>query len=741
MPGRILFPSALVFLVTVPLNAQQTTGMLRGFVRDSTDGEAIGYVNIVIEGTDLGASTNSNGYFVVPALPPGTHTLSISHLGYEKVTMRVHIRPDQITDLLILLQPGVISSPELVVTGTRPRRATETNLGLQTLSARQIARVPQPAGPDILRSLQVLPGVSFTSDVSARYYVRGGGSDQNLVLLNGATIYYPFHTLGIHSVIDPEVVALVEFYKGGFPPNYGGRLSSVLNAVSRDGNRNRIGGTASVSLLSGKLLAEGPLLSGSFLLTGRKSWYSGLMKKYLKHTDAPFDFYDLYGKVNYPLESIDPDSRVVLFGFRSGDQVIQHDLEKADYRYSNSVFGLNWYKVWSSPLYSVLTTTYSGFRGELIPNLSDSQPRSNDVKDITTAMNFTYIFASKDEFLFGFHSKFLTTTLRQTTLYGQEYSLDEEGKELDVFGDYRFYRWDRLGLSIGVRLKFVALSFYRPILFEPRFSISYLPLTDVTVKASLGWYSQEVATLTEENEVISVYEPWIITPDYLNSARAMHASLGLEVRPLRSMLVSLEGYYKPISNLIEVNPEKYTSRDRDFINVDGLSYGFEFLGTFQTPDIWIHTSYTLSWAFKEKDGERYHPRYDSRHTVSALVGLELGDGWRLSVSWIWKTGMPFTPIAGYYDRLSFETWQLWPSPSDLHPAIVWNDRPSGRLPPYHRLDIGFARTFPAGPAEITLDVSMINVYNRKNVFYLDKDSGEVTYMLPRFPSITLTVRI
>jgi hypothetical protein len=716
-------------------------GRVRGTVTDSTNGQPIPYANVTLKGTSLGASANSAGFYHISSVPPGTYTLMISQVGYRTKELPVTVRENQILQVDIQLISTVIEKEEMIVMGERPVRKNEANLGSQKISARELGIVPPGVEADIFRALQANPGVSTTSDVSARYYVRGGGSDQNLVLLNGATVYSPFHTLGIFSVVDPEMVSLLEFFKGGFPPSYGGRLSSILNVVTRDGNRNQFQETASATLLAGKAAFEGPIPGGSFLVTGRKSWYASVMKHYLKNQDSPFDFYDLSWKVSYASPSIDDDSRFTFHGFLSGDQVINDDPRLANYLIRNRIVGFNWHKIWSSPLYSVVSVSYSGFDAELFPNLSQAMPRKNNVRDISADWDFTYLYDSRDEFVFGWQNKFLSTSLNLQNLDGNKIAFNQSGVDLSAYADYRFYRWENIGFTIGIRFKFLAVSEYRPLLYELRGSTTYRLTPSVSFKGSFGWYSQEMTTLTDENELISVFEPWIITPGYLESSRAAHFSLGMTTYWAKELTTELEGYYKPIANLVDVNEKKFTSKDRDFVNVDGESYGFEELTTYQPGSMYVKLGYSLSWAFKIKDGVRSSPKYDIRHSLNALVGYELGSGWQTSATWSFHTGMPFTPITGFYDRIPIDPWQLPYDAAKPQPVTIWGDRNSSRLPTYHRLDLSLTRKFQIESASVTCGFSVINVYDRKNIFYFNRDTGQEVYMLRILPTFSLKVEL
>ena len=745
--ARVVAAAGLVMLLLVlavsPVLSRATPGpgRVRGTVTDTTNGQPIPSANVVLRGTSLGASTNSAGFYHISSVPGGTYTLVVSQVGYRTKSVIVTIHADEILQVNIDLIPSVIEKEEMLIVGEKPQRVNEANLGMQKISMKEIALVPAGVEPDIFRALQSSPGVTTTSDVSARYYVRGGGSDQNLVLLNGATVYSPFHTLGIFSVVDPEMVSLLEFHEGGFPPSYGGRLSSILNIVTRDGNRNRFQETANATLLAGKLALEGPIPGGSFLVTGRKSWYSAIMKQYLKNQDSPFDFYDLSWKLSYANPAIDENSRFAFHGFLSGDQVVNNDVSQADYHIQNRIVGLNWHKIWSTPLYSVVSASYSGFEAQLFPNLSQAKPRKNNVSDVSLDWDFTYLYDSRDEFVFGWQNKILSTSLQLENIYGNQISLDQHGADVSAYLDYRFYRWENFGFSIGMRFKFIAVSVYRPILFEPRGSITYRITPMISLKGSFGWYSQEMSTLTDESELISVFEPWIITPDYLYSARAAHFSVGASASWSSTLTTEIEGYYKSISNLVDQNERKYTAKDRDLVNVDGESYGLELLTIYQPGTLYAKLGYALSWAYRSYEGVRYFPRYDIRHSINVLVGLDLGSGWQTSATWTLHSGMPFTPIAGYYDRVSFSPWSPNYDYGNQDPATLWGSRNSSRLPVYHRLDMSVTKQFHVAGANATTGLSIINAYDRKNIFYFDRDTGKEVYMLRILPSASVKIEL
>jgi hypothetical protein len=741
--GVILAVAPLVAILCLgsQLAAQDRTthGILRGLVTSEETGSFVPHVNVAIKGTHLGASTTATGYFIIPWIPVGDHVAVISHVAFETQEIAVRIRPGEITEIAVHLVPRIIESEGFEVTAKAPARPNEANLGIEKLSAQEIKMVPQLAEPDVFRVLQLLPGVSATSDVSVRYYVRGGGSDQNLVLLNGATIYSPFHTLGIFSVVDPEVVSAIEFYKGGFPPAYGDRLSSVLRIVTKEGNMNRFAGAAQAGLLSGKIALEGPIPVGSLILTARKSWYAETLKRRIPTMQAPFNFYDVFGQLSLFSEALDKDSRFSIFGFLTDDKVRNDDPFQADYTVRNTIVGANWRKVWPSPLYSVAAVSYSGLRANVEPKLSTAAPRTNGVNDVTVDWDFTYLYGSRDELAFGAHFKQLNMGLDIRNASGYQYLFSQAGTDFSLYGEYKFYRYESFGATVGLRVKFSSFTTRGPVLAEPRVSLTYRLNPVMTLKGSFGYYSQELVSLTDENELISVFEPWLIMPEYLSSSMAIQTAVGLTTYLSEQSTLGLEGYYKSTNDLIDINPDKYGPKDKDFINVEGRSYGLEGSLTYEPGWLLVRTSYALSWAYKIRGGEEYFPRYDTRHAASMFIGVRLTGGWSFSATWVFRSGMPFTPISGYYERIAFPNNEPSYNPSLFQTVVDWGTRNSGRLPTYHRLDLGVTKRIDVEPLVITVEGSIVNVYNRENIFYYDRDTGKRINMLPFLPSVSVKV--
>jgi hypothetical protein len=738
--------SLVIWAVILPLSSPFFAfaggeGSVRGFVSDSTNGEPLVFATVALKGLGRGTSTDIKGYFYIPGVPPGDYMLGVSLVGYRHASIPVKVAEGEITHVAIRLQPGKIELEGLTVVHDRGVRPTDREVGLHQISAREINVTPINTEADMFRVVQATPGVTTTGDVTARYYVRGGAGDQNLLLVDGVTIYSPFHALGVLSVVDPEIISGIEFHKGGFGPELGGRLSSILNVQTRDGNKMRFGGAAQASLLTGKCSIEGPIPHGSFLVAGRKSIFPKSLERFLTSADAPFDFYDCSFKATYSNPDFDENGTLSLHGFLSADRVKNDDPFREDYAVKNIAGGLDWSKVWHSPLRSSVRLAYSGFDAEVLPKESGAVPRSNTVRDVTLSIDAAYMYSNRDELQFGIEAKSLSTKYVMENLLRVQRAYDVSAWDVVAYVNYHFLRWELFGLDIGIRMHPMQLSLYGPQLFEPRFRASYSLTPTLIVHAAAGWYSQEVTTLMNEADVIAVFEPWVIVPEYLRSPEAAHFVAGIQYDLTPEISLDLDAYIKPMQNLIETNERKFTAGAYDFTNVTGKAEGFESSLRYTTEAVLLQAAYTLSWTHLDIGGVRYTPRYDVRHVLNLTAAVELGDGWQASAFWSLHSGFPFTPISGFYDRVLLSTTNPTNILRGAEAVTAWGERNSQRLPAYHRLDVSCAKRFAWDPVRMSVGVSVVNVYDRKNIFYLDRTTGENIYMLRFAPSFVVKVEL
>jgi hypothetical protein len=736
-----LLLSVLVILVIGKTNAQ-SYGTLRGFVTDSSNGEILAYATVYLQDTKQGSTSDTRGFYSIPSIPTGIHTVVFSFVGYLPKVMEARIRSDKITEISVQLLPGSVNFNAVVKIGEMIKKANENDAGIYNLTGKEIQMVPKGVEADVMRSLQMIPGVKTSNDVSSRYYVRGGGSDQNLVLLDGVTIYNPYHALGIFSIIDPEIINNVQFYKGTFPVEYGGRLSSVMNIKTNDGNRYRYAGSANASFLTGKVSIEGPIPDGSFLLTGRKSYFGEVMKNFLNNKTAPFDFYDLNMKLNYSNDEMLKNSKFSVKTLISNDNINYGDPKLADYSFRNDIFGIEYFQVWEKPLYSDISFSITNYHAGVNPNFSQAKEQNNDVREFAWNNNFTFLFNSRDELGLGMQVRTFTSDLNYQNKLSNFITYSDFGANFDFYVKYKFLRFENFGLEAGVRISPVTLTVLPSQLLFPNVSLTYRIIPELAFKAAWGVYKQEIMAYTDDNDVVSIFEPYLIIPDYLSPSKAIHYMVGFDINISPFFTMQIESYYKSLLHIVDINQNKVFASDPDLISTNGESYGLEYSAKYSDEKLFTSVGYTLAWAFKGIDAVRYFPKYDSRHQIDLLAGWDFGGGWKASAVWTFNTGRPYTQSTGFYDKTYIENF--WNQFLTLEPEKAYtllDGRNSARLPIYHRLDMSLSKEFFLYFMKMTVEANIINVYNRQNIFYFDRSTGERINMLPFLPTLSLRVDI
>lgn len=731
-----------IFIISNSIIGQQY-GSLRGFITDSTSGEPLAFSNVLIKELNRGSSSDNKGIVLITSLQPAYYTILVSYVGYQSKEISAEVKTGKLTHIDIKLSPNSIEIQTVEKVGERVAESNATDLGVERISVKDLEKLPQGVETDIFRSLQYIPGVKSAGDISARFYVRGSPSNQNLILLNDIPVYHPFHALGMFSAVDPEMINNIEFYKGGYTAEYSGALASIMKLNTKSGNMNNISGTAQASLLTGKALLEGPVFNGSFVLTGRKSYNTDVLKKFTNNKNVPINFYDVSLNLSFP--EIFPNGNVKIFGFLSSDIIYNNNMQQADFKWGNKLLGIKWFQLSDSPLFFEINTYFSRFEGEVISNLSSISPSKNSLTDITMDMNFKYVYDSKNELDVGLKIQEVTSELIIENASGSSKDISgPKGTNIDAYGKYKFLSNKNIGIDLGVRLNLTRLATgdAGKYFIEPRFSTTFRIFSELALKGSWGIYSQELVTLSDEDELINIFEPWFIIPSYLPAAQAIHYGLAIDYKLSEKFSFELGGFYKSLISFPALNDYKFYDTDHDLVEAKGRSYGLEYSLIYSPFPFRMNLGYSLSWAEKTANGKTYNPRYDSRHSLNISVEYNIGYGWYSSLSWNYYSGLPFTQIIGYRDEWDikdiYDTDNIY---DNLFPYTITGERNANRLPDYHRMDISISKNIDLEFLKLYLSISIVNVYNRKNIFYFEKDTGERVNMLPFFPSASLKAEL
>ncbi|GJQ20449.1 MAG: TonB-dependent receptor [Bacteroidia bacterium] len=731
--------SLLFFLLLVPGLAFSQGVDIRGIITDSTTAEKLPFANVVLAGTNKGAASNINGFYLIPNVPPGEYTISASSVGYERKQQRVFVGLTGPVIVNLSLVPTTVEMAEVVVTESGKRELKEINTSVHILDQKDIKIVPVTVQEDVFRSITILPGIVSTSDVNSHFYVRGGGGDQNLILLDGMKIYNPFHAFGIFSIFDSDIIKTTEVYTGAFPPGYGGRLSSVVNMTTRDGKGTGVGGRANVNFLSTKLQMEGPIFTNyRWFVNARKSIFEKTITRFLDQS-TPVDFYDAFFKVTNVSEE---DSKFSVQGFFSGDDLVNSSPLEPNYRWRTYAVGATASGLIQDRLFVHAVAYENFFKGERDAKNSPAvTPSLTTVKESGVRAEATYYSDDQDLYFFGFEFSFPTLEYRLINTFGAPRRLFGTRADASLWARYQMklssWKFDG-GIHADIGSLFERGAGLEAM--QPRVNASVTVGGGWTLKFSYGRFSQYMITVNNEDDVISIFDAWIPIPKDLQSEQADHYVAGVEGNILPALSLSLQGYFKNYSSLVTYNRDKIDAQDPDYINSRGRSYGMEALVRYGIPLVDLYAAYTLGWTIVNANGFEYPPRHDRRHTLNLLSVLHMTRDIDFTLRWEFGSGFPFTQTIGYYDRLTLDdVFDGGYAEETGEPYSILGQKNAARLPTYHRLDLSLSYRFLLGPLKGTAGMHVINVYNRKNLFYFDRKTGQRTNMLSFFPSATLNL--
>jgi outer membrane receptor for ferrienterochelin and colicin len=779
---QLLLVSITLGMLSVPMFAQKCT--ISGHIKDFSNGETLIGVGLYIKNTTTGVVSNAYGFYSL-SLNQGKHNIIVSYVGYEIIDTLLNLTENRTLDFE--LKEGVKQLQEVVVKAERAQNnVTSTQMSVVNVSSKVIKQIPVAFGEaDVLKTLVLLPGVKSSDDGGSTLSVRGGGRDQNLIMLDEATVYNASHLGNLLSVFNNDALQNVEFFKGNMPAQYGGRLSSVIDMRMKDGNNKQFSGSGGIGTLSSRLTLEGPIVKdkGSFIISGRRAYIDLLTKVMHAINDTspvvPYYFYDLNLKANY---SINSRNKIFLSGYFGKDVF---EMNSSDETYStrmawgNYTGTLRWNSIFSERIFTNLTLLVSNYNYSFGNSLIYGKPKKeskfdweadlldysikydigyymNDKHTIKTGLMSTWhdfnpgkVVGKDDTMRYNFripvnqaleHAVYLAdeyrVTPKLTVELGIRYSLFQNMGKTNVYTLNDEYRTiDTLKYGEGdIYNHFQA--------FEPRLALTYRTGVNSSIKAGYSRTSQYVHVASNSN-VGSLIDIWVGSGVNIKPQLADLYSAGFFLNALDNQLeTSIEVYYKDMYNQIEfrefATPQFNDRMDEDFRFGKGRSYGVELFVKKSTGDLTGWISYTWSKAEKKTEDIQekgwYLSSFDRTHDLSVVAMYELTKRLSFSANFQLKSGRPFTSPAKRYEYggVSFPDDS---EQDDGGGAVIpyFPGRNNDRMPVYHRLDIALTwkgKDKPGRRYHSDLNFSVFDLYNRANPmsinFRPDEDNENIT---------------
>ncbi|WP_291587107.1 TonB-dependent receptor [Bacteroides sp.] len=740
---------------------------ISGYVTDGASSETLIGANILESRQQQGTTTNPYGFYSI-TLPAGKTELSFSYLGYTTRQYTLELSKDTLIN--VLMQDNNQLEEVVIVSDKAETGITATQMGAQEIPIAQIKNTPSILGEaDVMKTIQLMPGVQAGVEGSAGLYVRGGGPDQNLILLDGVPVYNVDHLFGFFSVFTPEAVKKVTLFKSSFPARFGGRLSSVVDVRSNDGDMKKYHGTLSVGLLSSKIQLEGPIIRNktSFNISARRSYIDLIAKPFMPKDDKiSYYFYDINAKINHKFSD---RSRLFLnfyngkdsYYFKTTDSSSSMYKDKISLNWGNTIATARWNYIFNQKLFSNTTVAYNKYRMDanstvytktnLIESISESNYHSNyhsGICDWSYLIDFDYNPTPAHHIKFGagylhhdFRPEVSTSKIqekengitKQDTLYNSISNSTIQAHEVSAYIEDNFDIGSRLRINAGVHLSMFRVQKRNYFSAQPRVSARYQLTRHTTLKASYTKMSQYIHLLSS-TPISMPTDLWVPVTSKIKPMQAHQYSLGSYYTGLPGWEFSVEGYYKQMHNVLEYKEGvSFLGSSSGWENKvemgNGRSMGIEFMiqKTIGKTTGWI--AYTLAKSDRKfavggiNNGERFPYKYDRRHNLSLVVNHKFSNRIDVGASWIFSTGGTAT-IAEEVTAI------IRPEEDPIQQKDYIEKRNNYRLPASHRLNIGVNFNKKTKHGVRTWNISLYNAYNAMNptMIYSNNSGGYATYI-------------
>ncbi|NEU08487.1 TonB-dependent receptor [Flavihumibacter sp. R14] len=744
----------LFFILYISTSFGQQAVSISGYISDFHSGERLAGASVYSLNNKSGSSSNAYGYFRLAAVKAGTQQVVISMLGYRPDTLSLTIHKDTFIEVKLISKTASLA--EVAITDFSKRNLHVSQMNKVGLSPAEIKSLPRFAGEvDVVKALQLLPGVKAGREGSSDFQVRGGGPDQNLILLDGVPIYNSSHTLGLFSVFNADAIKTVELSKGGFPSRYGGRLSSVLDIQLKDGNNDHFRFDVSAGLISSKLLLEGPLKNKNttFMIGARRTYLDLInsIRQAGSGSSNNYNFYDLNAKISHRFSEKDR----LYFSIYSGNDRLalkyanNNDLDKRNnsIAWGSVTSALRYNHLFNDALFGNLTLTYTNYQFKIDNQTLDKDDKtdytlsySSKIKDAGVKMDFDYIPSNNHFIRFGSNAVMHDFQPNVTSIKSMDDgdTLADTAYNRNVVKAFEYYLYAedeirisrKLQANVGLHFSGFHVQQKNYTSLQPRFSLNWMLTNNNAIRASYARMSQYIHLLSATDSG-SPADIWVPSTNSIEPQNSWQSTIGFaRVLENSRFEFNVDAFYKEMNHVIEYKQgatflatdseqglidEASQSFETKVIAGKGTAYGAEFLLRKKEGKSFGWVAYTLAWSNRNFEGinnnEVYPYSYDSRHNLSVVMNHHLSKRIRVSGTWVYSSGLPATvqlSSYGYYDENGIK--------ESLENVNVRNNV---RMKSYHRLDLGISFVKQKKRGERSWNISVYNAYNRKNPYFIE----------------------
>jgi hypothetical protein len=728
----------LLFLSCSIVAVAQQKFTISGKIADKETGETLIAASIFAQKAGVGTSSNEYGFYSLTLPANDSFEIRFSYIGYGDVVKKIFLTANQ--TLNVELSSGQTLDEIVVSAESYREELNSTQMSVTKLSMKEAKIIPALFGEvDIIKTLQLKPGVQSGGEGSSGVFVRGGGSDQNLFLLDEAVVYNPSHLFGFFSTFNSDAVKDVKLYKGGFPAQYGGRLSSVIDIRMNDGNRKKLSGTGGIGLIASRLTLEGPIVKdkGSFVVSGRRTYVDVFTRAINEYNETQYDdptiipdyfFYDLNGKANYDITEKD---RVYLSGYFGNDKFNfgagNFDI---NFFWGNRTATARWNHIFSPKLFMNMTTTYSAYEYKLTNDLANfSFELGSEIADYGSNIDFSYAPNNQHAIRFGISGIYHEFGIGRLQAGSSDGSIsfnagtDLNGSQFGVYFNDDITFNSKLSLSAGLRASAFQNDDTWDYGLEPRFSMKYSSSENMSFKLSYARMKQYLHLVSNSGASLPT-DIWYPTTEKVRPEVSDQIAGGASYVINDEWLISNELFYKWLGNQIDfrdgANLFVNDNLEDEFVFGKGWSYGNEFYIERTKGKVTGWIGYTLAWSWRQfediLDGQKFPYRSDRRHDISVVAMYNINEKWTLSGAFVYSTGSAVSIPEGWFfsQDISGTNFNLVP---------LYTDRNSYRIPAYNRLDLGVVRNFKHKWGTSDLTMSVYNAYDRRNIYFIYMDSN------------------